>query len=502
MGKYRERSTGWRRLKRPLIIAVAVVGFFVICNYYLGYSTTQPVIFKPPVIPQPPEVVDDGKVFDDGPNPTKKELIDSDGEKPGKTGRQPDTSVDIDDDMPPLAYTEDDPSKDPPASCRHTRNRDYEKDPVVISGRFSGRAECDIPCVGDGSPPDAVVGYRQSQCPHIKSIFFTMENSIPPQGAYDIVANTQLTSDVPLPYFSWAEYNFMNPVKPKTATAHIAAFISNCGPQRRLQWMEIMMKNGIKIHSYGNCMRNKEIPSDFTAKYGGNYNALKTAIVSQYKFTMAFENSATDDYVTEKLFGVLVAGSVPLYDGASNGKAFGPSKHSMVFANDYGTPEKLAEYLLYLDKNDTAYEEYLQWKKVGPSDDWVSLVDLANVHSNCRLCIRTADMHRKEIGPVRKGQPEGEPRPAKAKALELHVRERGKFWLRNIYLTAKTLTQLKDKIVEYVPHDKDSYLHSIQDLWTREQIKTDADVARLTPKTELEAVFVVPQHWEDKNLMW
>jgi hypothetical protein len=42
----------------------------------------------------------------------------------------------------------------------------------------------------------------------------------------------------------------------------------------------------------------------------------------------------------------------------------------------------------------------------------VALVDLANVHSNCRLCIRTADLHRKEVGPVRKGQPEGERRPS------------------------------------------------------------------------------------------
>ncbi len=34
-------------------------------------------------------------------------------------------------------------------------------------------------------------------------------------GAYDIVANTRLDSDVPLPYFSWAEYKFKTPVRKK-----------------------------------------------------------------------------------------------------------------------------------------------------------------------------------------------------------------------------------------------------------------------------------------------
>lgn len=36
-------------------------------------------------------------------------------------------------------------------------------------------------------------------------------------GSYDIVANTDLTSDVPLPYFNWVEYDFKNPPKPKVA---------------------------------------------------------------------------------------------------------------------------------------------------------------------------------------------------------------------------------------------------------------------------------------------
>lgn len=55
----------------------------------------------------------------------------------------------------------------------------------------------------------------------------------------------------------------------------------------------------------------QQVSGEYSSRYGGNYNAMKMAIVSTYKFTMSFENSATDDYVTEKLFGVLAAGSVP-----------------------------------------------------------------------------------------------------------------------------------------------------------------------------------------------
>jgi hypothetical protein len=34
-------------------------------------------------------------------------------------------------------------------------------------------------------------------------------------GAYDIVANTNLDSDVPLPYFNWVEYDFRRAAQPK-----------------------------------------------------------------------------------------------------------------------------------------------------------------------------------------------------------------------------------------------------------------------------------------------
>lgn len=70
---------------------------------------------------------------------------------------------------------------------------------------------------------------------------------------------TSLSSDVPVGYFSWAEYDIMAPVQPKTEKALAAAFISNCGARNfRLQGLEALEKANIKIDSYGGCHRNRD----------------------------------------------------------------------------------------------------------------------------------------------------------------------------------------------------------------------------------------------------
>lgn len=40
------------------------------------------------------------------------------------------------------------------------------------------------------------------------------------------------------------------------------------------------------------------------------------ALVAKYKFTIAIENAICDDYITEKLWRPLIAGSVPIYLGS------------------------------------------------------------------------------------------------------------------------------------------------------------------------------------------
>ena len=68
---------------------------------------------------------------------------------------------------------------------------------------------------------------------------------------------TSLSSDVPVGYFSWAEYPMMDPPRPKTKRALGAAFISNCGAHNdRLAIMRALIDNGVSVDSYGACDQN------------------------------------------------------------------------------------------------------------------------------------------------------------------------------------------------------------------------------------------------------
>jgi alpha-1,3-fucosyltransferase len=82
---------------------------------------------------------------------------------------------------------------------------------------------------------------------------------------------------------------------------------------------------------------------------------------SKYKFYLSFENSCCEDYVTEKFFKVLNYNIIPIVLGGANYSKIAPSK-SYINVRDFQSISRLAEYITYLDKNQTAYAEYFEWK--------------------------------------------------------------------------------------------------------------------------------------------
>ncbi|XP_073310975.1 glycoprotein 3-alpha-L-fucosyltransferase A-like isoform X4 [Primulina huaijiensis] len=247
---------------------------------------------------------------------------------------------------------------------------------------------------------------------------------------YDIVMTTSLSSDVPVGYFSWSEYDIMAPVQPKTENALAAAFISNCGARNfRLQALVGLENANIKIDSYGGCHRNRDGKVD------------KVEALKRYKFSLAFENSNEEDYVTEKFFQSLVAGSVPIVIGAPNIQDFAPSPGSLLHIKEVKDIDLIAQTMKHLAENPTAYNESLRWKYEGPSDSFKALVDMSAVHSSCRLCIYLAT----KIQEKDETRPEFRKRPCKCTSglktvYHVYVRERGRLEMESIFLRSDNLT--------------------------------------------------------------
>ena len=136
---------------------------------------------------------------------------------------------------------------------------------------------------------------------------------------------------------------------------HLAAwFVSNCGGQSKRQGYVRELMKYIGLHKYG-C--------------GGNYSCPKAQkkrcsemLNTTYKFYMSFENSLCEDYLTEKVYGILKINVVPVVLGYSNYSDILPP-HSFIDVRDYESPKTLAGYLNMLSNNDKLYNEYFRWKE-------------------------------------------------------------------------------------------------------------------------------------------
>jgi len=82
----------------------------------------------------------------------------------------------------------------------------------------------------------------------------------------------------------------------------------------------------------------------------------KIATVRNYKFAFAFENTSAPGYVTEKIFDVMVAGSVPIYLGAPDIASFVPAE-AFINMRNYASLADLERDLLQMDE--ARYNAYI-----------------------------------------------------------------------------------------------------------------------------------------------
>ena len=134
----------------------------------------------------------------------------------------------------------------------------------------------------------------------------------------------------------------------------VAWMVSNCNTHSQREHYVKELRKHIPVDIYGGCgkLKCKRTDGDKCMQH----------INDQYKFYLSFENSVCNDYVTEKFWNPLSLESVvPVVLGAGNYSRMAPT-NSFIDAQSFDSPAKLAEHLLYLDKNFDEYSKHLLWK--------------------------------------------------------------------------------------------------------------------------------------------
>jgi alpha(1,3/1,4) fucosyltransferase len=85
----------------------------------------------------------------------------------------------------------------------------------------------------------------------------------------------------------------------------------------------------------------------------------KRSFIRQYKFTIAFENSSTPGYTTEKIFEPMLEGSIPIYWGNPRISEEFNTK-SFVNVHDYPNLDAVVEVVKKIDRNHDVYCKMLQ----------------------------------------------------------------------------------------------------------------------------------------------
>ena len=136
-------------------------------------------------------------------------------------------------------------------------------------------------------------------------------------------------------------------------TRMVAWVTSHCKTQSNRETFVHKLSKYVKVDIYGACGKLK------CPKKTGCQNTLE-----KYKFYISMENSICNDYVTEKSWNSMTWGAVPLVAGAGS-KAYRSvlPPHSYVDLEQFPSAKAVGQFLQMLDKNDTLYNEYFNWRK-------------------------------------------------------------------------------------------------------------------------------------------
>ena len=143
----------------------------------------------------------------------------------------------------------------------------------------------------------------------------------------------------------------------------------------------------VPVKSYGECAN--------TAAWVPGRAKDKAWHMRRAKFCVAYENALDADYVTEKLYDCLRAGSIPLVSGGAHIRDLAPPG-SCIFIDDFESVSALAEHLQALAGDPVLMAQYHAWIREHTMPGWEAWRDRMRAIEasavRCRLCQFVAGM--------------------------------------------------------------------------------------------------------------
>lgn len=199
---------------------------------------------------------------------------------------------------------------------------------------------------------------------------------------FDVTMTYERTSDVPLSYAIYYVGELVDllrrPLEPVAPRELVASFISSrIDRSGRLRWQRELGRH-LPLHCYGRVGRNRRLESD-------DWRPTKIDLLRRYDFTLAFENSIAPDYVTEKLYDPLIAGSIPVYLGAPNVEELAPGERCYVDVRDFRDAAELARYLRHLASSESERASYQAWRSRPFRESFLAQAELPRTPTPVRL---------------------------------------------------------------------------------------------------------------------
>jgi hypothetical protein len=193
-----------------------------------------------------------------------------------------------------------------------------------------------------------------------RKMYFTIENMLPDYDECDFAITANIRPHDPrhyrLPYYVFAAGKPENLIKTpefdaesilRAKSGFCSFVVTNARAPERNRFFKLLHRRK-RVDSGGRAFNN----------IGGPISD-KQAFIAKYKFAIAFENTLTPGYTTEKLLNALQAQTVPIYWGNPEiGREF--NTRAFINAADFASFESLADHVLKVDADDNLYLSYLR----------------------------------------------------------------------------------------------------------------------------------------------